>query len=65
MGHAYLRSRGGPSLCHVQGDDVIHLAFKHDIAFSGGFQDAADADRRAVEAIGAALEGSDHIATTP
>jgi nucleoside-diphosphate-sugar epimerase len=40
-------------------DGVIHLAFKHDIAFSGGFQDAADADRRAVETIGAALEGSD------
>jgi nucleoside-diphosphate-sugar epimerase len=39
-------------------DGVIHLAFKHDIAFSGGFQDAADADRRAVETIGAALEGS-------
>ena len=27
-------------------DGVIHLAFKHDIAFSGGFQDAAEADRR-------------------
>jgi nucleoside-diphosphate-sugar epimerase len=40
-------------------DGVIHLAFKHDIAFSGGFADAADADRRAVETIGAALEGSD------
>src|SRR5579863_793613 len=39
-------------------DGVIHLAFKHDIAFSGGFQDAADADRRAVETIGTALEGS-------
>ena len=39
-------------------DGVIHLAFKHDIAFSGGFQDAADADRRAVETIGAALAGS-------
>src|ERR1700760_3770557 len=33
-------------------DGVIHLAFKHDIAFSGGFQEAADADRRAVEALG-------------
>ena len=40
-------------------DGVIHLAFKHDIAFSGGFQDAADADRRAVETFGAALAGSD------
>ena len=33
-------------------DGVIHLAFKHDIAFSGGFQEASDADRRAVEALG-------------
>ncbi len=40
-------------------DGVIHLAFRHDIAFSGGFQRAADADRRAVEAIGEALAGSD------
>ena len=28
-------------------EGVIHLAFQHDIAFSGGFQAAADADRRA------------------
>ncbi|NNN16024.1 MAG: SDR family oxidoreductase [Acidimicrobiaceae bacterium] len=42
----------------AESDGVIHLAFKHDIAFSGGFQDAADADRRAVESIGRALEGS-------
>jgi nucleoside-diphosphate-sugar epimerase len=40
-------------------DGVIHLAFKHDLAFSGDFQGAADADRRAVEAIGDALAGSD------
>jgi nucleoside-diphosphate-sugar epimerase len=40
-------------------DGVIHLAFKHDIAFSGDFQGAADADRRAVETIGEALAGSD------
>ena len=40
-------------------DAVIHLAFKHDIAFSGGFQGAADADRRAVETFGEALAGSD------
>ncbi len=26
-------------------DGVIHLAFKHDIAFSGNFEGAADADR--------------------
>jgi nucleoside-diphosphate-sugar epimerase len=40
-------------------DGVIHLAFKHDIAFSGGFQAAADADRRAVETFGEELAGSD------
>jgi nucleoside-diphosphate-sugar epimerase len=40
-------------------DGVIHLAFKHDIAFSGGFEAAADADRRAVEVFGDALAGSD------
>jgi nucleoside-diphosphate-sugar epimerase len=40
-------------------DGVIHLAFKHDIAFSGDFQGAADADRRAVETVAEALAGSD------
>ncbi len=40
-------------------DGVIHLAFKHDIAFSGDFQGASDADRRAVETFGEALAGSD------
>ena len=39
-------------------DAVIHLAFKHDVAFSGGFQDAAEADRRAIETFGEALAGS-------
>ncbi len=39
-------------------DGVIHLAFNHDIAFTGDFQGAADADRRAVEAFGDALAGS-------
>src|ERR1019366_6612405 len=40
-------------------DGVIHLAFKHDLAFTGDFLGAANADRRAVETIGDALEGSD------
>ncbi|MGW0209943.1 SDR family oxidoreductase [Streptomyces sp. NPDC003233] len=40
-------------------DGVIHLAFKHDIAFSGDFQGAAEADRRAVDVFGEALAGSD------
>jgi len=39
-------------------DGVIHLAFKHDVAFSGDFAGAARADLCAVESIGAALEGS-------
>jgi nucleoside-diphosphate-sugar epimerase len=39
-------------------DGVIHLAFNHDIAFTGDFQGAADADRRAVETFGDALAGS-------
>ncbi len=40
-------------------DGVIHLAFKHDLAFTGDFKGAADADRGAVEAMGDALAGSD------
>ena len=40
-------------------DGVIHLAFKHDLAFAGGdFAGAVAADLRAVEAIGEALAGS-------
>jgi nucleoside-diphosphate-sugar epimerase len=39
-------------------DGVIHLAFKHDLAFKGDFAGAAASDLRVVEAIGAALEGS-------
>lgn len=40
-------------------DGVIHLAFKHDIAFSGGFEGAAAAVRRAIETFGDALAGTD------
>jgi nucleoside-diphosphate-sugar epimerase len=39
-------------------DGVIHLAFKHDIAFSGNFEGAAAADRRAIDTFGDALAGS-------
>ena len=40
-------------------DGVIHLAFKHDLAFTGDFLGAANADRRAVETFGDALAGTD------
>ncbi|MFC9328026.1 SDR family oxidoreductase [Kitasatospora sp. NPDC057015] len=43
----------------AESDGVIHLAFKHDLAFSGGFENAAEADRRAIDAFGEALAGSD------
>src|ERR1700735_3996245 len=39
-------------------DGVIHLAFKHDIAFTGDFEGAANADRLAVETFGGGLAGS-------
>ncbi|MFC8710125.1 SDR family oxidoreductase [Streptomyces sp. NPDC057197] len=39
-------------------DGVIHLAFKHDIAFSGDFKGAAEADRRAVDVFGEVLAGT-------
>jgi nucleoside-diphosphate-sugar epimerase len=48
-----LRSAAGAS------DGVIHLAFKHDLAFTGDFLGAATADRRAVETFAEALEGTD------
>jgi len=40
-------------------DGVIHLAFQHEMAFSGNFAAAGAADRRAVEAMGVALAESD------
>jgi nucleoside-diphosphate-sugar epimerase len=39
-------------------DGVLHLAFRHDLAFSGDFVGAASADRRAVETFADALEGT-------
>ena len=48
-------------LAKAAGDSegVIHLAFQHEVAFGGNFPAAAAADRRAVEAMGTALAGSD------
>jgi nucleoside-diphosphate-sugar epimerase len=56
--HGTLDDLDGLRSAAAASDGVIHLAFKHDIAFSGGFQDAADADRRAVDTFGEALAGS-------
>ncbi|NVJ25815.1 SDR family oxidoreductase [Myxococcus sp. AM011] len=39
-------------------DGVIHLAFKHDVAFTGDYAGAVAADLRAIEAMSAVLEGS-------
>ena len=43
----------------TESDGVIHLAFQHEVAWSGDFAAAAAADRQAVEAMGAALADSD------
>lgn len=40
-------------------DGVIHLAFNHEVAFTGNFKAAADADRRAIEVFADVLAGSD------
>jgi nucleoside-diphosphate-sugar epimerase len=42
----------------AESDGVIHLAFKHDLAFSGDFVGASVADRAAIEAFGEALAGT-------
>ncbi len=39
-------------------DGVVHLAFKHELAFSGDFEAAAVADRAAVDTFADALAGS-------
>jgi nucleoside-diphosphate-sugar epimerase len=40
-------------------DGVIHLAFKHELAFGGDFLGAATADRQAVDTFADALAGTD------
>jgi nucleoside-diphosphate-sugar epimerase len=42
----------------IASDGVVHLAFKHDIAFSGDFAGATAADRVAIETFGEALAGT-------
>jgi nucleoside-diphosphate-sugar epimerase len=42
-----------------QADGVVHLAFRHDIAWIGRFEEAAATDQRAIEVFGEVLAGSD------
>jgi len=56
--HGSLDDLGSLRDAAAASDGVIHLAFKHDLAFTGDFQGAADADRCAVETFGDALAGS-------
>lgn len=39
-------------------DAVVHLGFRHDIAFAGDFAAALASDRLAIETFGEALQGS-------
>lgn len=41
-----------------ESDGVVHLAFRHDVAFSGDFPTAITSDLAAIEALGEALEGT-------
>src|ERR1700759_5349339 len=42
-----------------QADGVVHLAFRHDIAWTGHFEEASASDRRAIEVFGEVLSGRD------
>ena len=43
----------------VQAHGVVHLAFRHDIAWTGHFEEAAASDRRAIEVFGDVLSSSE------
>lgn len=47
-----------------EADGVIHLAFKHEVAFRGDFEGAIAAELRAVEALTAGLEGKPFVTTS-
>ena len=57
--HGDVDDPDGLATAAADSDGVIHLAFQHEVAFGGNFAAAAAADRRAVEAMGAALADSD------
>ncbi|MHB8660038.1 MAG: SDR family oxidoreductase [Solirubrobacteraceae bacterium] len=42
-----------------ESDGVVHLAFRHDIAFTGDFETAVASDRAAIDTLGDALAGTD------
>jgi nucleoside-diphosphate-sugar epimerase len=46
----------------AKADAVVHLAFRHDIAFDGGFADAVASDVAAIEAMGSGLPSGGAIA---
>lgn len=41
-----------------QADGVVHLAFRHDVAFAGDFDTALASNQAAIEALGEALAGT-------
>jgi nucleoside-diphosphate-sugar epimerase len=43
----------------AESEGVVHLAFRHDVAFTGDFATAVDSDRAAIEALGETLAGTD------
>ena len=57
--HGSLDDLGSLKSAAEAADGVIHLAFKHDLIYSGQMAAAADADRRAIETFGEVLAGSD------
>jgi nucleoside-diphosphate-sugar epimerase len=47
------------SAAAAESDGVVHLAFRHDVAFAGDFETAVASNQAAIETIGEALAGSD------
>jgi nucleoside-diphosphate-sugar epimerase len=47
------------SAAAAESDGVVHLAFRHDVAFAGDFETAIASNQAAIETIGEALAGSD------
>ncbi len=56
--HGSLEDLDSLKMATQAADGVIHLAFKHDLAFSGDMEGAAQADLKALKAFGEALAGT-------